>query len=360
MGSSSSKHESDGPFGQWAATSPYDGQFKYSPVLRSKLVDVTSAPPVKDSEGNSTLWPFMASALAKNAGRQAVGWRKLLKREMEDIKGKKFEKLTLAPTFDFWTSSQLADAAKALGAGLVVKTGMKPGDKVLIFAETQRDWMVAALAIFRQGGIVVTAYATLGEEGVTTSLNQTEATTCICDAKLFKTLAASAPHCPTLKHVVTIIAEGAEDAETEISSSAMAAKLGSKMDVFSIGELQQAGRAQPVEAAAGVNPEDAAVIMYTSGTTGSSKGVVISHKAAIAMTLSYPMQLPVVTKEDSYIGYLPLAHIMELCVEFWLLSIGCLIGYGSPHTLTDTGVKLKAGCRRVAYMSLLSRPLHVA
>ena len=325
------------------------------------LVDVNSVPPTTDSEGNATLWPFMFSAFAKNAGHRAVGWRKLLKREMEaDSKGKKFEKLTYAPAFDFWTFQELKDAAAALGAGLVVKTGMKPGDKVLIFAETQRDWMVAALAIFRQGGIVVTAYATLGEEGVVTSLNQTEATTCVCDAKLFKTLAASAPHCPTLKHVVTIIAEGAEDAETEISSSAMAAKLGSEIDVFSTSELQQAGRAQPVEAAAGVRPEDVAVIMYTSGTTGSSKGVVLSHKSCIAMTLSYPTVLSMITKGDVYLGYLPLAHIMELCVEFWLMSIGCVIGYGSPHTLTDTGVKLKAGCRRVAYMSLLSRPLHVA
>jgi long-chain acyl-CoA synthetase len=148
----------------------------------------------------------------------------------EASNGKKFEKLTYASEFEFWTFQQLYDSITNLGAGLVAKTGLKPGDKVLIFAETQRDWMVAALAIFRQGGIVVTAYAsvvrpvcvfllcgqvcdgryaTLGEEGVVTSLNQTEATTCVCDAKLFKTLAASAPHCPTLKHVVTIIAEGA-------------------------------------------------------------------------------------------------------------------------------------------------------
>ena len=155
------------------------------------LVDINSVPPTTDSEGNATLWPFMFSAFAKNAGHRAVGWRKLLKREMEaDSKGKKFEKLTYAPAFDFWTFQELKDAAAALGAGLVVKTGMKPGDKVLIFAETQRDWMVAALAIFRQGGIVVTAYATLGEEGVVTSLNQTEATTCVCDAKLFKTYGA--------------------------------------------------------------------------------------------------------------------------------------------------------------------------
>ncbi len=105
--------------GRTHVNSIYDGQMKYSPVLRSKLADLKSPPPVTDSERNSTLWPFMASALAKNAGGQAVGWRKLLKREMEDVKGKKLEKLTLAPTFDFWLSKQLADAATALGAGLL-------------------------------------------------------------------------------------------------------------------------------------------------------------------------------------------------------------------------------------------------
>jgi long-subunit acyl-CoA synthetase (AMP-forming) len=115
-----------------------------------------------------------------------------------------------------------------------------------------------------------------------------------------------------------------------------AAKLGSTVDVFSIGELQLAGRAQPCDAAAAVAPDELAVIMYTSGkgvrvcarraapgrarararsrarpgTTGSSKGVMLSHKSCVAMTLSYPTVLDMVTNEDVYIGYLPLAHIM--------------------------------------------------
>jgi long-chain acyl-CoA synthetase len=344
MGQGGSK-SSSGPLGQWGPAGPNDAALGVSPVLRSAIVDVASAPPTTDAAGNATLWPFMAAAFAKNAERRSVGWRKLMKREMEDNgHGKSFEKLTLAGEFDYWTYQQLDTAATELAAGLVAKTGLKTGDRVLIFAETQRDWMVSALACFRQGAIVVTAYATLGEEGVVTSLNQTEASTVVCDAKLFKIVLASAPQCASLKHVVTILTEGPADDGAE-TSGGMSEKLGPAIDVHTVGELQAAGKAAPCPADSSVKAKDTAVIMYTSGTTGSSKGVVLSHEACIAMTLSYPGVLSMIGPEDVFIGYLPLAHIMELCVEFWLLSVGATIGYGSPHTLTDTGVKLKKGCQ---------------
>ena len=51
------------------------------------------------------------------------------------------------------------------------------------------------------------------------------------------------------------------------------------------------------------------------------------------------------TADDVYLAYLPLAHIMELTSECVMFAIGCAIGYGSPQTLTDTGLKLAPGCR---------------
>jgi len=47
--------------------------------------------------------------------------------------------------------------------------------------------------------------------------------------------------------------------------------------------------------------------------------------------------------KDVYPAYLPLAHIMEICVECQNMTRGVSMGYGSPHTLTDTGVKLAQG-----------------
>ena len=47
--------------------------------------------------------------------------------------------------------------------------------------------------------------------------------------------------------------------------------------------------------------------------------------------------------EDLYIGYLPLAHIFEVCAELVVLARGCGVGYSSPQTLFDTASRIKKG-----------------
>jgi long-chain acyl-CoA synthetase len=114
--------------------------------------------------------------------------------------------------------------------------------------------------------------------------------------------------------------------------------------------------------------------MFTSGTTGVPKGVIMSHRNIVSTVgacqlffgvcknsgflegrdlprfvhfqteeLLLPL-LQELLQDDVYLAYLPLAHIMELIVEIVILSMGLKMGYGSPHTLTDTGVKLQKGC----------------
>merc|ERR1719251_276423 len=90
-------------------------------------------------------------------------------------------------------------------------------------------------------------------------------------------------------------------------------------------------------------PQDLAVIMYTSGTTGSSKGVMICHENIVTQCASTMKIMPFINSSTVYLGYLPLAHIMELFIEVGMLSQGAAVGYGSPQTLTSTGVKLAAG-----------------
>lgn len=304
---------------------PEDGTPGMSPVLRWAPGDGSEGslepPATKDASGNGTVWAFVEEKLKRFGPNRCVGWRRLLKRDMEG----KFEKLTLDGKFQWWTYAQFEERVVALSSGLPVAKG----DAVLIFAETQRDWMVTALACFRVGCVVATAYATLGEEGVVTSLTQTSAKVCVCDAKLLKILTAAKSLPSTLEHVVTI---GAVEVE------------GFALKVSTVEELQTAGRSQPKDAVP-VNPSDLAVIMYTSGTTGTSKGVCITHENVVSMTLSFQKHYPIFREDDVFLAYLPLAHIMELTIELWLLAIGASMGYGSPHTLTDTGVKLQKGCQ---------------
>lgn len=63
---------------------------------------------------------------------------------------------------------------------------------------------MAAQAAFRQGAVVVTIYATLGEDGVLHGINETKSPIVVCDNKLFKTLAAVLPKCKHVKSIVTI------------------------------------------------------------------------------------------------------------------------------------------------------------
>eukprot|EP00966_Prymnesium_polylepis_P270986 6260600-Prymnesium_polylepis.1 len=115
-----------------------------------------------------------------------------------------------------------------------------------------------------------------------------------------------------------------------------------------MGDLIKQGADTPVEATP-ASLEETAVLMYTSGTTGNPKGVLISHKAILvtmASTLSPSSAIVIkgrsfLRPDSVYLAYLPLAHIMELAVEVTCFAVGCKVGYGSPGTITPTALKMK-------------------
>ena len=80
---------------------------------------------------------------------------------------------------------------------------------------------------------------------------------------------------------------------------------------------------------------------------GNPKGVIITH-ANIVNSLNsflYVLMKMKITDKDMYIGYLPLAHVLELIGESMMMVLGVSIGYSTPNTLNDKSTMIKKGAQ---------------
>ena len=72
-------------------------------------------------------------------------------------------------------------------------------------------------------------------------------------------------------------------------------------------------------------PADTAIVMYTSGSTGTPKGVILTHKNLIGTMKCLMFMLK--PKDDIYIAFLPLAHVLELLSENTMLLFGIKVQF---------------------------------
>jgi len=114
--------------------------------------------------------------------------------------------------------------------------------------------------------------------------------------------------------------------------------------VMSFEYLEAAGRNGKVVAPEPPKPEDLSTIMYTSGTTGNPKGVLLTHGALVAAIAACNAYLHAYGEEitcgDCYFSFLPLAHVFDRLAEEFMLAKGGCIGYWQgeiPKVLADIG-----------------------
>jgi long-chain acyl-CoA synthetase len=283
-------------------------------------------------DGADTLADLFEQACARHSGNRFLGARVVLKREVEVSEdGRRFEKVTLGH-YEWITYAQAFLRASDFASGLVA-LGHGRGERVAIFAETRPEWFLALQACFRRNLTVVTIYASLGEEALVHSLNETEVTTVICDAKQLKKIVDLGKQLSTVERVIYMedeiaIAEPHVDGKT----------------ITRFSHVEKLGKESPSQPEMPI-PSDIAVIMYTSGSTGMPKGVMMSHKNIVATIAGLTPSVPDLCTNDVYLAYLPLAHVLELTAESTLSAAGAAIGYGSPLTLTDTSSKIKHGTK---------------
>jgi long-chain acyl-CoA synthetase len=134
-------------------------------------------------------------------------------------------------------------------------------------------WLLTAHSAFTQNMTIVTAYDTLGEEGLLHSMNETEVEAIYTVGDLLPTVQKVANKCPTLRYIIY-----SGEVKTDVLDKVSAAV---NQKIISLDEIAKLGRKNPREPRQ-PEPEDLCCIMYTSGSTGNPKGVMLSHKNIVA------------------------------------------------------------------------------
>jgi long-chain acyl-CoA synthetase len=200
------------------------------------------------------------------------------------------------------TWAQTREMALDLAAGLIA-AGLQPGERVAMMLPNRLEHVLADYATVHAGGVPVTFYATLAPDQISYQAVDCDVKIAVLDgadqlARWEPALAAM----PGLLKVIVRDAAARPDQDGRFVSWA---------DFLAAGAEQRAADPGPVASRiAMITPDSPATLLYTSGTTGNPKGVVISH-ASIEYELAATVQAGNFMPHVRWVSYLPLAHIAE-------------------------------------------------
>ena len=192
-----------------------------------------------------------------------------------------------------------------------------------IYSKNRPEWLLSYFAAMRDTITIVTIYDTLGDIALEHIFPQTKITTIVIEAKVLKKLFNLAKDGRTNQVKNLIVLDKSDDEKTCGDLSSLGFNILTWDQVAKEG--QEKGKDIEFH---NPGPDSISTINYTSGTTGTPKGVKVSHNSIILNTDVIEM-LGLYLREESdiYLSFLPLAHIMETLIMSVLVSRGIPIGF---------------------------------
>jgi len=301
-----------------------DPSHRVDPKYKGKLATVPAP-------GCDTLHAIATSAFRTHGPKNLTCSRTYLGQQSPMVK--KFGATTYK-TFDMVKDESLKFGAALRKAGLTAAPEVATLDAITtpcslaIYENTCNEWLISALGAFSQSVIVTTIYATLGMDAVADAVKEGVITAMLCNKRSVSNIVSKLKNMPTMKTIVYTEDLVGPDDVVELPKAPAGVRIVSYADFVASGDVVAFPPTPP-------KPSSMAGLMYTSGSTGKPKGVVITHAqctAGVAGIGGLGIQ-----SSDIALGYLPLAHILELMSELCMVHMGVPICYADPKTLTTKG-----------------------
>ena len=206
--------------------------------------------------------------------------------------------------------------------------GIKPGDKVALISESRPEWGLAYLAVTTMGSIVVPVMVDFSAEQIGNIMDHSESCFMFASEKALNKLADT----PFVRDSrLILLQDGLKTGACSIDGDAVVFKADGR-NFFLEGAEARPDELSPENLIIDVAEDDPAAILYTSGTTGSSKGVMLSHKN-ITHNAMVGLPIPGTEAGHRFLSVLPLAHSYECTLGFVLPALaGAQVCYikGAP------------------------------
>ena len=198
----------------------------------------------------------------------------------------------------------------------VIKENIKEGDRCLLVSENRPEWFVADLAIMLSGGITVPAYTTYTKDDYKYLIEDCEPTMVIVsNMDMLKKLNTTINEKNFIKKIITFdkIDLNNNDKEKYLDFNLIIKSDLSEKDKIKNLNLKRSS---------------VACIIYTSGTGGNPKGVILSHGGILNNLVgACEIMKPLIDSRPTFLTWLPLSHSYEHCVQFAQIAVGAKVFY---------------------------------
>ncbi|KAK7269590.1 hypothetical protein RIF29_22323 [Crotalaria pallida] len=281
----------------------------------------------------STAWDIFSVSVKNHPHNRMLGWRKI-------VDGK------IGP-YIWKTYNEVYDEVLHIGSALRA-SGAEPGSRIGVYGANCPQWIVAMEACSAHSFVCVPLYDTLGPGAVNFIIDHAEVDFVFVQDKKIKEVLN--PDCKSAKRLKALVSFTTLTEEEKDKSAAIGIKPYSWDEFLHMGKQNPSSIFPP-------QSHNICTIMYTSGTSGDPKGVVLTHENIAALVRGLDLFLEQfedkMTVDDVYLSFLPLAHILDRAIEEYFFRNGASVGYyhGDLNALRDDLMELKptlfAGVPRV-------------